>query len=88
MEKDRISELNDEELQIEIKKLKKRKIINATLVGFLAGVFFFGVTSLIIKKNFIVGVPMLIPLFFIYKLVNSSKKDKQLEVLLKERNVK
>jgi uncharacterized membrane protein len=58
------------------KKLKKKKIINAVIIGFLAGIFFVGIFAVIYKKNFLGIIPMLIPLFLIYKIV---KKDKKTE---------
>jgi hypothetical protein len=39
MEKKNLSELTNEELKNEKKELKRRKILNATLIGFLAGIF-------------------------------------------------
>ena len=87
MGKKNLSELSNEELNIEKKELKKRKILTATLIGFLAAIFFIGVVSSIYKKNVFGIVPMLIPLFLIYGLVNNSKKDKELEELLKEKNL-
>lgn len=82
-----LSKLTDEQIIIEKKKLKKSKIINATLIGFLAGIFFIGVAALIFKKNALGIIPMLIPLFLIYQLVKNSKKNKELEELLKEENL-
>lgn len=87
MEKNRLSELTDEQLIIEKTKLKKSKIMNAVLIGFLAGIFFIGIAALIYKKNVAGLIPMLIPIFLIYNLVNNSKKNKELEELLKERNL-
>ena len=58
------------------KELKQKKIINALIIGFLAGIFFVGIFAVIYKKNVLGIVPMLIPLFLIYKIV---KKDKKTE---------
>lgn len=83
MEKKDLSALTDQELLQEAKKRKSAAIINAVLIGFLVGVVFFS----IMKNTF--GFLMLIPLFFAYKLINSSKYDnKEIEDLLKERNLK
>lgn len=87
MEKNNLSELTNEELKIKKKELKRKKVFNATLIGFLAGIFFVGIVASIYKKNISMIVPMLIPLFLINRLVNNSKKDKELEELLKERNL-
>lgn len=57
--------------------------MNAVLIGFLVGIVIYSVV-----KNTL-GLVTLIPLFFAYKLVNKSNKNKQeLEILLKERNLK
>jgi hypothetical protein len=45
MEKKNFSELTDEELLVEKKKLKKSKILHATIIGFLAGILIFGLVS-------------------------------------------
>ncbi|WP_426327669.1 hypothetical protein [Pedobacter sp. R-06] len=78
-----LTELTDEELLQEAKKKKSAALTNAVLIGFLAGVIFFSV-----MRNSL-GFLTLIPLFFIYKLVNNSKYDnKELENLLKGRGLK
>ena len=76
-----LSQLTDEELIEEGKKLKKAKIMNAFIIGFMAAVIIYSV----MKNTW--GLVTLVPLFIIYKLVNNSKKDKELEDLLKERNL-
>ncbi|MFD2565004.1 hypothetical protein [Aquimarina rubra] len=91
MDKVIFSELTDEELIIEKKKLKKRKVINALLIGFLAGIVAVGIVSWSLgsKKNLIAFLlPMLFPIYFIYLIIKKSKKDKDLEIVLKERNLK
>ena len=90
MEQRELSELTEEELLIEKKKLKKRKLINATIIGFLAAIIAFAVVSWSLgsKKNLIAFLlPMLFPIYFIYRIIKNSKKDKELETLLKERNL-
>lgn len=78
-----LSTLTDQELLNEAKKRKSTAIINAVLIGFLAGIVFYSV----IKNT--LGFLTLIPLFFIYKLTNKSKYDNQeLENRLKERGLK
>lgn len=78
-----LSELTDQELLQEAKKMKSTKIINAVLIGFLFGVIFYSVV------NNSYGFFTLIPLFLAYKLINNSKTDtKELEAILKERNLK
>ena len=77
----KLENLTDKELLKEKKKLKRAKIINATLTGFLIGIIIWSVA----KNTW--GLLTLIPLFLIYELVNNSKHDKDLEELLKERNL-
>ncbi len=83
MEKTKLTELTDQELLQEAKKMKSASIINAILIGFLIGIIIYS-----IAKNSL-GFFTLIPLFFAYKLINNSKyKNKELEEILKERNLK
>jgi len=83
MEELDLRNLSDEELLQEAKKMKSAVIINAVLVGFLVGIIAFSV----FKNTW--GLLTLIPLFFAYKLTNSSKaKNEALEGVLKERNLK
>lgn len=83
MENTKLSELTDQELLNEAKKLKSFSITNAFLIGFLFGIVIFSV----VKSTF--GFLMLIPLFFAYKLINDpkNKQVKEVEKLLKERNL-
>ena len=79
----KLSELSDEELLQEAKKMKSNSIMNAVLIGFLAGIIIYSV-----MKNTL-GLVTLIPLFLAYKLVNKSNYNNQeLESILKERNLK
>jgi len=89
MQKKNFSELTYEELLIEKKKLKTSKIINATIIGFFAGILIFGIISwsLSSKKHLGFLIPMLIPVFIIYKLVKNSKENKDLEKVLEERKL-
>jgi hypothetical protein len=78
-----LAELTDQELLDKAKKMKSTSITNAVLIGFLIGIVFYS----IIKNSW--GFVTLIPLYFAYKLINNSKhNDKELENLLKERNLK
>ncbi|MDO1512409.1 hypothetical protein Q2T41_07065 [Maribacter confluentis] len=91
MNKVNFSELTEEELKIEKKKLDKRKVTNALLIGFLAAIVAVGLISWILgsKKNPIaLLLPMLFPIYFIYRISKKSEKDKALEAVLKERNLK
>jgi len=84
MKQKELQELTDKELLEEAKKLKSFSITNAFIIGFLLGIVIFSV----IKSTF--GFLMLIPLYFVYKLVNDSKtkRSKALNELLRERNLK
>jgi L-asparagine transporter-like permease len=87
MNKAEIFSISEEELTNVKKKLKKRKIINAALIGFIAGIFFMGAAAIVKAQNPLLIIPMFIPIFLIYKLVGNSKKDKDLEITIKERNL-
>jgi hypothetical protein len=84
MKQKELQELTDQELLAEVKKLKSFSITNAFLIGFLLGIVIFSV----IKSTF--GFLMLIPLYFVHKLINDpkAKRSKALNELLKERNLK
>ena len=80
-----LSELSDQELSIEAKKMKSASITSALLIGFMFGVVAWGVA----KNN--LGFLTLIPLFFAYKFFNNPKNkeyNNALTKLLKERNLK
>ncbi|MBK6348133.1 MAG: FUSC family protein [Bacteroidales bacterium] len=79
-----LTELTDQELLDEAKKLKSFSITNALFIGFLAGIIIFS----IVKNTW--GMLTLIPLYFIYKMVNDpkNKRSKELDELLKKRNLK
>ncbi len=84
MKQKELQELTDQELLEEAKKLKSFSITNAFLIGFLLGIVIFSV----IKSTF--GFLMLIPLYFVHKLINDpkAKRSKALNELIKERNLK
>ena len=83
MEQRKLTELTNHELMQEAKKIKSASITNSVLIGFLIGIVIYS----IVKNS--LGFFTLIPLFFIYKLINNSKyNNKELENLLKERNLK
>jgi hypothetical protein len=89
MNKKDLAELTDEELLVEKKKLKKYKIFHATAIGFLGGIMIFGMVSWLLAEDKKIGflIPMLIPAVFIYKVLKSPNKHKDLEEVLKERNL-
>ena len=77
-------EWTDQELVEEAKRLKSFSITNAFIIGFLAGIILYSV----FKNSW--GMLTIIPLYFIYKLINDpkNKRSKELEAVLKERNLK
>ena len=79
-----LSELTDRELLDEVKKMKSFSITNAFLIGFLVAIIFYSV----VKNSW--GMLTLIPLYFIYKMINDprNKKSKELKELMKERHLK
>lgn len=79
-----LSTLTDQELLDEAKKMKSFSITNALFIGFLAGIVVYSIA----KNSW--GLLTIIPLFLIYQLVNGAKnkKHKELQKLLKERNLK
>ena len=82
MKPEELSKLTDQELLDEAKKIKSTATTNALIIGFAIGI---GIYS--IWKN-TVGLFTLIPLYFIYKLFNGSKKYDVLKKTLKERGLK
>lgn len=86
MEQKKLSELDDQELLEEQKKLKTNKIINATLIGLFVGVFVYGA----VKNGFTFFT--FFPLLFALLLVNSGRKKIEFENELKNeinaRNIK
>lgn len=83
MELKNLSELTDEQLLLEAKKVKSTAIIDAVFIGFLVGVVFYSVIS----KSF--GFLMLLPIYLAYKLITKPKYKKgELEAVLRERNLK
>ena len=77
MEQIKLNELNDQELIQKQKKLKTNKIVNATLIGLLLGVFAYSA----VKNGF--SFFTFFPLFFVLLLLNSGKKKSEFEKELK-----
>jgi hypothetical protein len=82
MKKEELFELTDQELLLEAKKMKSTSVMNAVLIGMMIGIVFYSIA----KHS--IGIVTLIPLLFAYKLLNNSKNNKDLEAVLKERNLK
>ncbi len=82
MDKNELSQLTDDELLKEAKKIKSASITHAVLIGFMIGIIIY---SILVSS---VGFFTLIPVFLIYLFINSSKDYKALKEVLKERNLK
>lgn len=81
MDQKDLSELTDQELLAEAKKMKSSFITNAFFIGFLIGIVIFS----IVKNSW--GFFTLIPLYFAYRLIKNSKNDKDLKKELAARNL-
>ncbi|MBV4359678.1 hypothetical protein [Pinibacter aurantiacus] len=82
MNQKELVELTNDELLQEAKKIKSTAIFDAVIIGFLIGVAAFSV----VKKGF--GLLTFLPLIYIPIAVKNKAKSKELEKLLKERNLK
>jgi len=65
-----LSEKNNKTIQEKAKSEKSSAITHAVLIGFLIGIIIY---SIVVNS---VGFFTLIPLYFIYKLIENSKKNK------------
>lgn len=81
MNEQELSQLTNEELLIEAKKLKSASIWSALVIGIMAGVIIYSVA----KNTW--GFLTLIPLYFIFKIVKGDKKNATLKKVLKERGL-
>ncbi|MEM9324308.1 MAG: FUSC family protein [Bacteroidota bacterium] len=76
-----LSQLTDEELLAEFKKIKPAPIMDAFFIGFLIGIVFFSLAT----SSW--GLVTLIPLFIIYGLLKKPKKYKALKEELESRGL-
>lgn len=82
MKEKNLSDLTDQELLQEARKLKAASITNAVLIGVLIGIIIYSVA--VSSWGFLT----LILVYFIYRLMNNSKVDREeLERVLKARNL-
>lgn len=79
-----LSDLTDQELLDEAKKMRSFSITNALFIGFLLGIIVYSVA----KNSW--GMLTLIPLYLVYKFINDpkNKRSKELEAILEERKLK
>jgi hypothetical protein len=89
MDKVDYSELSDEELLLERKKMKQSKQMHALLIGFLGGIVACGLTAWMMSDSKNIGffIPMAFPIFFIYKMVKKPNPYADLELELKGRQL-
>lgn len=76
------NELTDEELLQAAKKMKTTLAFDAGIIGFLIGVSVFS----IVRKGF--GLLSFLPLIYLPVAAKNKAKKKELDNLLKERNLK
>ena len=81
MTPENLSELTDEELLLEGKKIKSTNIVNAVLFGVMIGV----ATWTTIKHG--LGILTFFPLLFIQMLLKNNARKKAFESELKARNL-
>ncbi len=81
MNQKELSELTDQELIEEVKKIKPSPIVDAFFIGFLIGIIIY---SLVANSW---GFLTLIPLFIVYGLLKKSKRNEALKKELKERKL-
>jgi riboflavin transporter FmnP len=81
MTQEELSQLTDEALIAKAKKMKSNAIWSALTIGFMIGVVIYSA----VENTF--GFFTLIPLYFIYKMLNSSKNNDALKQILKERGI-
>jgi hypothetical protein len=73
MERKQFEEMSSQELLVEIKKLKGRKIVDAVIIGFSFGVMIFSA----VKNGF--SFFTFFPLLVVYLIVKNLKNDKILQ---------
>lgn len=77
-----LAELTDEELLQEAKKIKSTKIYDALIFGILIGIALYSS----VKNGF--GLLTFLPFVYVPMVVKNNSKNRELEKLLKERNLK
>jgi hypothetical protein len=81
MEKKILKGLSDEELKQEVKKGKQTNLYDAVFLGVLIGIAAYSS----VKNGF--GLLTFLPIVYLPIAVKNNKKTKELEKLLKERNL-
>ena len=78
----KLNELTNQELIERAKKARSSKIMNAVIVGFMAGISIYST----VKNGF--GFFTFLPVIFIPFVINSKKVDRKLQEELKSRDLK
>jgi len=81
MNQKELTELTNQELIEEAKKIKPSPLVDAFFIGFLVGIIIYSV----VMNSW--GFLTLIPLFIVYKLLKKSERNEALKKELKERNL-
>ncbi len=83
MQNQDLSNLSNQDLTSEVKKLKSFSITNAVLIGFLFGIIIYSV----VMNTW--GFLTIIPLYLIYKLVNDPRniRLKEIEKIIEDRKL-
>jgi hypothetical protein len=83
------SQMSNEQLLVEKKKLRNSKLLHALSIGFLADIVAFGFVTWGLSEKRHIGflIPMAFTLFMIYKLLKKPNPNQELEDLLKARGL-
>lgn len=87
MEISELRALSDEQLLQEKKKMQKSKMQHALVIGFLGGIVGVGLVAAFTTKKVSILIPMLFPIYFIYRMLSKPSKHAELELLIKERGI-
>lgn len=77
-----LAELTDQELLLEARKIKSNNLWDGLIIGMLSGIAIYSA----VKNGF--GLLSFLPLIYVPVAVKNRAKNKVLEDLLKERNLK
>lgn len=82
MNEQELSQLSDNELLAEFKKIAPSPIFDAFFIGFMIGIVVFGVTVSAW------GFPILIPLFLVYLFLKKAKRYEAIKKEIASRNLR
>jgi hypothetical protein len=81
MNEQELANLSDEELRAKAREMKSSEIAHAVLIGVMVGIIIYSVA------NNAVGLTLLIPLFFIFKVLHKPERNRALKKVLAERGL-